>query len=255
MNENESTVNAGVEEVVTPQETEQVESVESVSSEVATEQQEKPVQSKEENSKFAEVRRNAEREAQDKLIAEMYGQSHGIYTKADYDKAIREQKQQELLEQMKSDEVDPKEIYSKLKESDPDFQELQKIKTETYTQSQLNQLNAELKELDIDVTIKSLEDVVKLGNADDIIKHIEQGKTLSEAYFLANRKEIIRKEAEKVQQETIKKIQANGEASTGSLANNGTVTQLYTREQVDAMSQEEVNKNYDMVIKSMKTWK
>jgi carbamoylphosphate synthase large subunit len=28
------------------------------------------------------------------------------------------------------------------------------------------------------VTIKSLEDVVKLGNADDIIKHIENGKTL-----------------------------------------------------------------------------
>jgi len=221
MLENESTVNAEPEANVEPQETEQVESVESEASEVATEQPEKAVQSKEENSRFAEVRKNAEREAQDRLIAEMYGDSHGIHTKADYDKAVREQKESELIESMRESDVDPKDIYKKLKESDPDYAELKKIRTESYTQSQLNQLNTDLKELDIEMTINSLDDVVKLGNSDQIIKHIEQGKTLSEAYFLANRKEIIRKEAEKARTETLKKTEMLSNSSPGALDNSG----------------------------------
>ena len=164
--ENESTVNAEQVEVVTPQEEVEQDQVESVSSEIATEQPEKHVQSPEENSRFAEVRRKAEQEAQDKLIAEMYGESHGIYAKADYDKALREQREREMLEQMKSEEVDPKEIYKALKENDPDYQELKKIKEETYTQNQLRELNQELKELDLDIEIKSLDDIAKLDNAD-----------------------------------------------------------------------------------------
>jgi len=222
MLENESTVDAGQEMNVESQIDEVSEPIESESSEVATDAvEEKPVQSPETNHEFAEVRRKAAQEAQDKLIADMYGESHGIYTKADYDKAIKEQKEAELLEQMKQDEVDPKEIYSKLKESDPDFQEFQKIKTETYTQNQLNQLNQDLKELDIDVAIKSLDDIAKLENASDIIKQIEQGKTLSEAYFLANRKQIIQKEAEKVRNETIKKTEMLSNSSPGALDSSG----------------------------------
>lgn len=252
--ENENTVNAVVEEVVTPQ-IESTEPVVSEPAEVAPVATEKPVQSPEENAKFKEVRTKAAQEAQDKLIAEMYGESHGLYTKADYDKAVREQKEAAMLEQMKSDEVDPKEIYKALRENDPEYQELSKMKAEIYTQNQLKELNAELKELDLDVQINTLDDIASLDNADKIIKHIESGKTLSEAYFLANKGELIKKEAEKVRQDTIKKIQANGDATTGSLSNNGQITTLYTREQVDAMSQADVNKNYDLVIKSMKTWK
>ena len=215
MLENESTVDAGIEEVVIPHEEVQ-EEVESVSSEVATEQP-KQVQSQEENSKFAEVRRKAEQEAQDKLISEMYGQSHGIYTKADYDKAVRQQKEAEMLEQMKSDEVDPKEIYNALKESDPDYQELKKMKAETYTQNQLRELNEELKELDLDLKINSLDDIAKLDNADKIVDHIKAGKTLSEAYFLANKKTLIQKEAEKVRQDTLEKTLSLKGSSPGAL--------------------------------------
>ena len=252
--ENLNSVNAEVEEVVIPQ-IESTEPVVSEPAEVAPVATEKPVQSPEENAKFKEVRTKAAQEAQDKLIAEMYGESHGLYTKADYDKAVREQKEASMLEQMKSDEVDPKEIYKALRENDPEYQELSKMKAEIYTQNQLKELNTELKELDLDVQINTLDDIAMLDNADKIIKHIESGKTLSEAYFLANKGELIKKEAEKVRQDTIKKIQANGDATTGSLSNNGQITTLYTREQVDAMSQADVNKNYDLVIKSMKTWK
>lgn len=252
--ENENTVDAVVEEVVIPQ-IESTEPVVSEPAEVAPVATEKPIQSPEENAKFKEVRTKATQEAQDKLIAEMYGESHGLYTKADYDKAVREQKEASMLEQMRNEEVDPKEIYKALRENDPEYQELSKMKAEIYTQNQLKELNAELKELDLDVQINTLDDIAMLDNADKIIKHIESGKTLSEAYFLANKGELIKKEAEKVRQDTIKKIQANGDATTGSLSNNGQTTTLYTREQVDAMSQSDVNKNYDLVIKSMKTWK
>lgn len=262
--ENESTVNAEQVETVTPQETIEVEQTESVQSEVATDTASKTEveQSPEENAKFKELRLKYEREKQeaeqkslDKFIAETYGEKYGIHTKADYDKAMREQKQSEMLEQMRNEEVDPKEIYKALRENDPEYQELSKMKAEIYTQNQLKELNAELKELDLDVQINTLDDIAMLDNADKIIKHIESGKTLSEAYFLANKGELIKKEAEKVRQDTIKKIQANGDATTGSLSNNGQTTTLYTREQVDAMSQADVNKNYDLVIKSMKTWK
>lgn len=252
----ESTVNAEPVVNVEPQNTEQADVVVSETSEVTTEQQtEKHVQSPEENSKYAEVRREAERKAQDKLISELYGESHGIHTKAEFDKAMREQKEAELLESMRDSEVDPKDVYKKLKESDPDYAELQKIRADHYTKVQLDELNADLKDVGLDVSINTLDDLSRLPNVDSIIKHIEKGKTLSEAYFLANKRDLINSKAEKIQQDTIKKLQANGEASTGSLSNNGQTTTLYTREQVDAMSQAEVNKNYELVMKSMKAWK
>ena len=223
MLEIESTVDAGQEVNVEPQQTEVVADTDSAPSEVAPEA-DKVVQTPEENAKFKEIRlqteqkiREAEQKAQDMLIAEMYGKSHGIYTKADYDKAVREQQEREMLEQMKSEEVDPKEIYKALKENDPDYQELQKIKAETYTQNQLRELNNELKELEIDVEIKSLDDLAKLDNAEQIIDHIKTGKTLAEAYFLANRKALIQKEAEKVRKETLEKTLSLKGSSPGAL--------------------------------------
>jgi hypothetical protein len=245
-----NSVNAEVEEVVTPQDT-GVEVVESVQSEVATEQPtEKPVQSKEDNAKYAEIRREAERKAQDKLISEMYGASHGIHTKAEYDRIVREQQ----IQAMKEDDADPVEIYSKLKATDPEFQELQQIKNEIYTNKQIAELNADLKDIGIDFEVKGLDDLATLPNSEAIVKHIEKGKTLSEAYFLANKKDIINGQSKKIQQDTIKKIQANGN-TPGSLADNGQTTALYTKDQVDNMSMEDIQKNYDLVMKSAKTWK
>jgi len=252
----ENTVNAVVEDVVTPQESEQVNTEESVQSEVAnTPTEDKPVQSPDENARFADVRRKAEREAQDRLISEMYGESHGIHTKADYDRAVAEAKEAELLESLKAEETDPKDIYSELKKNDPDFQELQKIKSEHYINKQREELNADLSDLGIDLIIKTDDDLDKLPNADKVADYIRKGNTLSESYFLANKKEIVAKQLEKAQQDTIKKIQANGESTPGSLSDKGDTTQLYTREQVDNMTTEDVMKNYELVMKSMKTWK
>jgi len=199
-----------------------VEVVESETTEVASEQPtEKPVQSKEDNAKYADIRRNAEREAQDKLISEMYGTSHGIHTKADYDKAYREQRESELLEQMRDSEADPKDIYAQLKQSDPDFQEYQKIKNETYTSKQISELNADLKDIGIDLQINGIDDLEQLPNKESVMNHISQGKTLAEAYFLANKKEIIAAQAQKAQAEVIKKTESLNGASPGALDSSG----------------------------------
>ena len=261
----ENTDNAVVEEVVAPQTevaetsevvetskpSENVES-ESVETEVAPVTEEK--QSKEDNAKFAEVRRKAEQAGRDKFISDQYGKSHGIHTEAEFKKAMAEQKQSELLESLKNGDSDPKDIYQQMKENDPEFQQMRESRQEAFVNEQLKELNSDLKGLNIDTNINSLEDLAKLENSDDVIKYVDKGMTLSEAYFLANKQSIIQNDRNKIQQETIEKISANGSASPGALSDTGDTVDYFTEAQVDAMSQADVNKNYDLIMKSMKSW-
>lgn len=220
--ENEITESAVTSGVVDHEQTEteptEIVETESVESEVATETV-KEIQSQEENSKFAEVRRKAEQAGRDKFISDNYGKSHGIHTEAEFNKAMAEQKQRELEESVKSGEVDPRTAYEQMKANDPDFQRLQKINQDNSTKAQIDALNSELKELDININIKSLDDIAKLDNVTEIIGHVKNGKTLTEAYFLANKKQIIEKRAEKVQADTLQKVKALEGASPGSLNN------------------------------------
>ena len=75
----------------------------------------------------------------------------------------------------------------------------------------------ELKELELDIEVKSLDDLAKLENSDKMIELINSGRTLSEAYFLANKKALITKEAEKVRQETLEKTLSLKGSSPGAL--------------------------------------
>ena len=224
----ENVVNDTHEPIVEVQEDIVEETVESELSEVATDTSDKPKQSREENSNFANLRKEYEarievekQRAIDQEYERMYGESHGIKSKADYDRAVREQKEAEMLERMRTEEVDPKEIkealYKEWENNDPRLKEYEKIKAESYTQNQLKELNDELKELDIDLQIKSLDDIASLDNADKIVDHIKAGKTLSEAYFLANKKQLIQKEAEKVRQDTLEKTLSLKGSSPGAL--------------------------------------
>lgn len=259
----DNAVNAAVEEVVTPQETTEVaeQPTESVETEVAPVAEEEPKQTKEENAKFAEIRRKYEAEkaeaaqkARDKFIEEQFGKTHNIHTEAEYNKAIAEQKQNELLKSLKDGDVDPKEIYEQMKANDPEFKQMKESREKAYINEQVDVLNNELKDLGLDVSIKSLEDIAKLDNSDSVIEYVNKGMTLSEAYFLANKQTIIQADRTKIQQETIEKISANGDASPGSLSDTGDKPTFFTREQVDAMSQSDVNKNLDLIHKSMKSW-
>ena len=231
---------------------------ESVSEEVAPSQNEKPVQTPEQNAEFAKVRREAETKARDAVIAEMYGESHGIRTYADYQKAIA--KQQAEAERAKFQEengIDPealKPVFQQWKESDPDFQELKAIRAEKNQTKALSDLNSELKDAGVDLEIKDLSDaeLLKLPNIDKILEQVQKGHTLADAFFLANKKDIISRQAQTAQQEAIKKITANGESSPGSLSNATEDESLFTEEQIEKMSEAEINKHWNKVKKSLK---
>ena len=260
---NENTDNAVVEEVVAPQTTEETtEVVETEPSEVVeTESVESDVapdtvteQSKEDNAKFAEVRKKAEQAGRDKFISDQYGESHGIHTEAEYNKAIAEQKQKELLEQVTSGEVDAKDAYEQMKANDPEYQAMKQSKSDVTVQNQLSELNNDLKGLGLDINIESINDLADLPNADDVINYVKKGNSLSEAYFLANKQDIINKNSTKIQQDTIEQIAANGASTPGALSDTGETPSFYTEAQVDGMSQADVNKNLDLILKSMKSW-
>lgn len=82
---------------------EQTQGTEAQSEEVAS----PAVQSREENAKFAQYRRESEqaRQERDSAIAELYGQSHGITTWEQYQSAKQQAEQEERAQQMN---VDPK---------------------------------------------------------------------------------------------------------------------------------------------------
>lgn len=259
---NENTDNAVVEEVVAPQEetvqgstesNEVVESTESEETEVAPVTEEVK-QTPEENAKFAEVRKKAEQAGRDKFISDQYGESHGIHTEAEFKVAMAKQKKAELMESLKDGEVNPEEVIEQIKENDPDYQRMKQQETESFVRTQLEELNKDLKDLDIDVTLNSIDDIVKLENSDEVTNYIEKGMTLSEAYFLANKQSIIQNDRNKIQQDTIKQIEANGNSAVGSLSDTGETASYFTEEQVNGMSQAEVNKNYELIRKSMKSW-
>ncbi|HEY5586715.1 MAG TPA: hypothetical protein VIK78_19775 [Ruminiclostridium sp.] len=176
---------------------------------------------------FSDRLKESTTKAEDAVYSKLFGTEHGIHTKAAYDAAIA--KQQEEADNAKFQETngfDPnsvKPLFEEWKKSDPDFQELSTIRQEKNIATALSELNNELKDCGIDLNIKDFSDteVAKLPNVDKVVKYVQSGKTFAEAVFLANKKEFIAKQAEMAQQDTIKKIAANGLSSPGSLSGGG----------------------------------
>lgn len=245
----------------------QVEQVnsESVNTEVAAVQNdkpvEKPVQTPEQNAEFARVRREAETKAKDAVISEMYGESHGIHTYAEYQAALaREQAEAERAKFQEENGIDPeslKPVFQQWKESDPDFQELKAIRAEKNQTKALTDLNNELKDAGVDLQIKDLsnEELSKLPNIDGILEQVQKGHTLADAYFLANKKDIISRQAQTAQQEAIKKIAANGASSPGSLSAGGE-SDFISQELFESKKNDQrwVIKNLSKIQKSRANW-
>jgi len=83
---------------------------------------------------------------------------------------------------------------------------------------------------------------------------------LIEAYDMFNKDSTIQELQEKLakyeSREAIdNKNATNAEISTGSTTGNGQTDSIFTREQVKNMSKSDVKKNYNKIIKDMKTWK
>lgn len=257
MDESILSPNDGQETVVESQETVQDTSVEN--SQVADV---KPVQSREERAEFAQVRRDAESKARDSMIAEMYGESHGIKTYADYQKALAEQAQQEANAKFQEEHgVDPESIkpfFEQWKQSDPDFQELNSIRAEKNITKALTELNDELKENGIDLQLKDLsdEEVAKIPNCKKVEEYVTKGHSLADAVFLANKKEFIARQAEATKNDVLKKISSNGNSSPGSLTGGVTEDEHITLEAFEANRNNQlwVRKNLPKIQKSREKW-
>lgn len=123
---NVSVVDAAPAGNVEPQAAAETNPVESVRTEVAPVAQEqptmdKPKQTPEENARYAEVRRKAAEEAKtkerDAVVAEMYGESLGLHTWADYQKAIDSEKTRAAAAKLAEEQQIPETVAQELLEN------------------------------------------------------------------------------------------------------------------------------------------
>ncbi|MDF2800783.1 MAG: hypothetical protein K0S61_686 [Anaerocolumna sp.] len=234
----ESTVNAEPVGNVEPQEEiaeqlKQVEPTESVTEEVAEPQQEqqKTVQDAQTNAMFAKIRREAEQKAKDNMISEMYGQTHGIHTYAEYQRAVQEQKRQQEAEQKG---IDPQ-FYNQFMEMQEKLNSIEKEKTFIEQEAQLTSdpevghLYTQWKD---DVKSVSKEFNVDLNTAFTLILRQNLGSILGQT-------------SQKAQQETIQKINNNATSSPGGLSSEAT----HTKESVSKMSTKDFKELQNRVLR------
>lgn len=253
MEENLNTVDAVQEDVVDSQPQEQVESTtESVNEEVATSQkQEKPVQTAEDNARYAEIRRKAESEAVDRYIASQGYEYNGkpITTKAEYDRALAEVEEQQRRAALQEQGIDPS-IVDEYVNNNPVVKWANEFKTQQEQQ--------QAKQADFSDFLSAYPDVKPEEIAAEVWEANSKGVPLRIAYAAHQENATLKaKLAEYEKGAKTNEVNAkNAENSTGSVTGNGSTGQpFYTREQVQAMSQEEVNKNYKTIVESMKSWK
>lgn len=262
----ETTVNAEVEEVVTPQNLDSEESTEAIeSSEVSESEQEEsqPSQTPEENAQFAKVRREAEQKARDKardeLIAEMYG-DQGIQTYADYQRVIAEQKEAERLEQLEerikmenpslSDEdraelITAKNIIEKYQKEEQEKAEKEKVEKDR------------LDFIEWHKTAKGTEPIPETIPKEVWLK-TEQGLSLKQAFIEYDYNQLHEKvkEYEKLN-ETQVANEETANASSGSVKSSGSPQVFISQEVFDANkgNPQWVKENYLQIMKDKTKWK
>jgi hypothetical protein len=224
-NSNVETVNADNGEVVTPQ------------------QKEKPVQSAEENAKFAAVRREAEtkarEKARDELITEMYG-SQGITTYAQYQKAIEEQQQKEKMNELLQNNI-PEDVAREILEA---RQLREKYQSEQQIKAEQDRRNNEYKEF-----FETFPDAKPEEITVETWQKVENGIPLKFA-FLEQQYNALKNSID-----TTNKNKESAKADIGSIKSNGDAQEnYYTQDQVKNMSQSEIRKNLTKINESMKRW-
>lgn len=166
-------------------------------------------QSQEENSRFAKLRRESEMRGMDRAIAEMglEWQGQPITSYSQYQRALKEQK---LMEEAQNNNIDPK-FYVDFKNMQEELQGYRQEKT----------FMEQDRELSNDVTRGQFYNQWKDEIRDMATNY---GVDLRTAFTLTleNRLgDILNNQAQKIQNETIKKINENRATSVGSLSEQG----------------------------------
>lgn len=218
MEDNLNVLNETQESVVDSQNAEQVEVNETVNADnvetTPTQETIKPVQSAEENSKFASQRRDNEQKAyikaQDDLVARQYGASHGIYTVADYDKAVNEQAQAEQNKAYEDAGLN-QDMINKIVNDNPTVRQAQQIISK---QAEDARINADIQNLFADfpeAKDSKIPDSV-------FLESISKGIPLTYAYAHFATKNALAI----AEQKTLRGLQQNAQTSPGALGSGQT---------------------------------
>lgn len=244
--------NEGVEEVVTSNEEQATETNETVNADnvetTTTQENEKPVQSKEKNSEFASMRRQMEQEynakqqqAVDAEYSRLYGQEFGIHSKADYDNAVAQQEREQQIQADAERQGVSEEYIRRLKDVEDTVATTKAEKQEIANQkAELERQIAMIAEHETLNKDETFSDYYNEHQA-EIKASAENFKVdLTTAMLLSikdNFKAIKEGATKKAQQETIDNIIKNGKSSPGSLGSGGE-QQTNT---IDSMSSKDFN--------------
>lgn len=247
-------VNATPENVVDSQTTEPVTEPEQTNNvePVAPQQEQKPVQSAEENARYAEIRRRAESEAIDRFIASQGYEFDGkpIKTKAEYDEAVRigeeRQRQQALIDQG----IDPS-IINQYVENLPEVQWAR--------QQREQQTQQERTQADFNMFLQTYPEVNPNDIPMEVWQQVQQGKSLVDAYA-KHENSLLKAELEKFKKGQITQQVNKATASTaiGSVTGQGVIpNDFISKEMFEANKHDQnwMNSNYEKLRTSMNRWK
>jgi ribosomal protein L20A (L18A) len=252
MDENLTSVNAGQVSDESSQTQNGTTTVNAVNADTATGNV-NSVQSAEDNARFAEIRRRAESEARDKLIAEMYGDSHGIRTYAEYQQALEETKRQEELEKLVQQNI-PEDYAVEMMESRKfrqQFEEQQRYIQERQIKDKMYQEFLE--------AYPEFNDSEKAKTIpQEVWSKVREGKNLLDAFNNYKVKEY-QKQFETIQnkEKAAEANQTNAQTSTGSVKGEGNPGSGYISKEVFESNKNNTKwmyDNYDLIKKSMGKW-
>ena len=235
-NETETADPSTDETSTTAPENETMEDADTVTEETETEGEKKSEpaeqteQSKEENAKYAAIRRKAEQDAAAKAQETVNNAFKALnltnpYTGKpvtnqaefeEYGKALAEERKSQMLERSGMSQED----FDKLVNDLPEVQKARAVTAERDREQQQKVLETELAEIGkYDPTIKTLEDLQKQENYQQIYDKVMHGMTISDAYYVVNKAKIIDSAAAKAKQSAA--INSAGKAHMTSTVQHG----------------------------------
>lgn len=211
-------------EVVTEEQTTDTEPSEPTGNEPTPQDvtQQTPVQSPEDNTKFATARRQAEREfaERQKSVDLEYQRRFSGYVNPLTNQPIRSQKDyldaldaQEVVKQrqeLQEKGIDPdmlSQIVSRQVENNPVVRQAQEVMQQTINNQSNQMISEDIKEImRIDPSVKSMEDVAKSPNINQILSLTQSGLRFADAYKVANMDLLISNKAVSAKQSAINNI-------------------------------------------------
>lgn len=178
-----------------------------------------PVQSAEDNTKYATARRQAEREFQEKQrqVDNYYATKFAGYTnpitnqpirsEQDYRNALDAQEIVKQRQELQEKGIDPdmlSQIVSRQVENNPVVRQAQAVMQDTINKQSNQMITEDIKEImRIDPNVKSIDDIAKLPNVSQILSLTQTGMRFSDAYKVANMDSLINNKAGAAKQAAI----------------------------------------------------